>query len=121
MLALSVALLGLTVALGATLALLALRRPGSPPRALVALHGIAALFGYAALIWALRGPARGIATGTQSFGKAAAILLLLAAFLGAMSFVLHRRRRRLPGLWVGAHATVAIAGYVLIVVYLLAG
>lgn len=111
----------MTVALGATLALAALRNPGHPPRVLASLHGILALLGYATLVWALQGPARGSATGTEAFGNAAAILLLLAALLGVASFWLHRRRRRAPGFWIGAHATIAIAGYVLLAVYLLAG
>ena len=45
----------------------------------------------------------------------------LAAGLGLVSLGLHWRRRSLQGFWVGAHATVAITGYVLLAVYLLAG
>jgi hypothetical protein len=57
----------------------------------------------------------------QSIGIAAATLLLLAAILGTASLVLHLRRRRLPGFWIGAHATIAIAGFVILVVYFFAG
>ena len=108
--------------LGAALAVVALqRRNAKPPLWLAGLHGTCALLGYAALLWALRGPARGAATGTQSFGPAAAVLLLVAAALGIASLALHIRRRRLPGFWAGAHASVAIFGYVLLAVYLLLG
>jgi hypothetical protein len=119
---LAVALLGVTVLLGAALAFVSLRRPDAkPPRILATLHGLCAASGYVVLLLALQGPARGAATGTQSFGLAAAILLLLAAMIGAASFALHLRRRRLPGFWVGAHAMVAVAGYVILAVYLFVG
>jgi hypothetical protein len=119
---LAVYVLGFTVLLGAALAFFALRHPGQkPPRMLLALHGVAALLGYLLLLWALQGPARGGATGTQSFGMAAAVLLLLAALFGIASLTLHLRRRRLPGLWVGLHASIAIAGYVILAVYVLVG
>jgi hypothetical protein len=119
---LAVYVLGFTVLLGASLAFFALRHPGQkPPRVLALLHGLAALLGYCLLLWALQGPPRGVATGTQTFGMAAAVLLLLAALLGIASITLHLRRRRLPGLWVGLHASVAIAGYVILAVYVLVG
>jgi len=111
----------LTVLLGAALAFVGLRRSGRPPRALASLHGLAALIGYAALLLALQGPARGAATGTQSFGIVAAILLLLTAVIGVTTLALHWHRRQLPGFWAGAHATIAIAGYVILAVYLFAG
>ncbi len=118
----SVLLLGVTVLLGAALVLVAVASPGKPPsRLLAGAHGACALVGYGALLWALRGPARGIETGTQSFGVTAAVLLLLAAGLGAASLVMHIRQRRLPGFSAGAHASVAIAGYVILAVYLLLG
>lgn len=121
MIALAASVLGLTVLLGAALVFMALRRPGPPPRALAALHGLSALLGYGVLLLALQGPARGAATGTQSFGLAAAVLLLLAALLGIASVTLHLRQRRLPGFWVGLHASIAIAGYVILAVYVLVG
>jgi hypothetical protein len=118
----SVALLGLTVLLGAALVLVAVAAPGKPPsRVLATSHGFGAFLGYVVLLLALRGPARGIETGTQSFGITAAVFLLLAAALGIASFMVHRRQRRLPGFWAGAHASVAIAGYVILAVYLLLG
>lgn len=118
----AVFLFGLTVLLGAALLVSILRRPArQPSRLLVALHGHAALFGLGALLAALSYPATGAATGTQSFRAIAAVLLFAAAGLGLLSLWLHWRRRSLPGGWVGAHVTVAITGYVLLAVYLLAG
>jgi len=66
-------------------------------------------------------PPRGAATGTQSFGLTAAILLLIAAVIGLFSLVLHCRRKRMPGVAIGIHASVAIFGYVILAVYLFAG
>jgi hypothetical protein len=121
-LAFALSLLSLTVLLGAALVVSGLRHPGRPPsRLLVALHGHAALFSFGPLLVVAERGARGVAAGTQYFGIVAAILLLLAAGLGLVSLALHWRRRNLPGFWVGAHATVAIIGYVILAVYLLAG
>jgi hypothetical protein len=122
-LALAIGLLGLTVILGGVLVLVGAKTPGKPPSAwLASLHGIVAAAGVAVLLAALiEGPTRGVATGTQSFGTIAAVLLLLAAGLGIASLVIHIRKRRLPGFWAGAHATIAIAGYVILAVYSLLG
>jgi hypothetical protein len=112
----------LTVLFGATLAIVALRMPDrKPPRLLASLHGICGTVGVVTLLLALRDPSRGVATGTQSFGLVAAILLLLAALIGIVSFALHIRRTRFPGGMVGVHASVAIFGYVILAVYWLAG
>lgn len=125
-LALAVIALGIVVLLGGALAIQIMRAPRRPPpRGLAWLHGIAALIGYGMLLFALAGPpstqARGAATGTQSFGVVAAVMLLLAAALGILSLALHWRRRRMPGIAIGVHASVAIAGYVILAVYLLVG
>ena len=121
---LALALLAFTivVALGSALAIQILRHPARPPlRALAWLHGIAALLSYGVLLVALTGPPRGAATGTQSFGLVAALLFLLAALIGISSLWLHLRRKRMPGIAIGIHASVAIFGYVMLAVYLLAG
>jgi hypothetical protein len=122
---LATAVLSFTVVvlLGAALAIQIMRRPShAPSRVLASLHGLAALLSYGVLVDALiAGPPRGAATGTQSFGVAAAALLLLAALIGSVSLALHRVRRRMPGIAIGIHASVAIFGYVILAVYLLAG
>ena len=112
----------ITVLLGAALAIQILRRAAHAPSRLLAwLHGIAAVVSYGVLLIALMGPPRGAATGTQSFGVTAAVLLLVAAAIGLLSMVLHYRRKRMPGIAIGVHASVAIFGYVILAVYLLAG
>jgi hypothetical protein len=122
--ALTLAVLAFTIVvlLGGTLAIQIVRHPAAPPpRILAWLHGIAALLSYGVLLVALMGPPRGAATGTQSFGLIAALLFLLAAVIGIAGLALHLRRRRMPGIAIGIHASVAIFGYVLLAVYLLAG
>lgn len=122
MLSLAVISFTIVVLLGAALAIQIMRRPShAPSRALAWLHGIAALLSYGALVGALMGAPRGAATGTQSFGVTAAGLLLLAALIGIASLALHLVRRRMPGIAIGIHASVAIFGYVILAVYLLAG
>ena len=121
-LALSVLAFAIVVLLGGALAVQVLRAPTRPPsRVLASLHGIAALISYGMLVVALAGPARGVATGTQSFGLAAAVLLLIAALIGIASLWLHLKRKRMPGIAIGIHASVAIFGYAILAVYLLAG
>ncbi len=122
MLTLTVSVFAVVVLLGAGLGVLLLMRPEcKPPLLLASLHGLGALAGYGMLLVALQGPARGAATGTQSFGVAAAWLLLIALLLGLASYALHLRRRRLPGAWVAIHASVAIAGFVILAVYFFVG
>ena len=122
MLSLAVLSFTIVVLLGAALAIQILRRPlHAPARVLIWLHGIAALLSDGVLVGALMEPTRGTATGTQFFGPTAAILLLAAAFIGLLSLVLHYRRKRMPGIAIGIHASVAIFGYVILAVYLLAG
>ncbi len=107
---------------GVALAVTALCWPAKrPPRALAILHGLLALAGFGVLIPALEGPPRGVASGTQGFGPAAAILLLLAAALGIVSVVRRWRHERPPGFWMGAHVCIAITGYVILAAYFLAG
>lgn len=121
---LSLAVLSFTIVvlLGVALAIQILRRPTHAPSRLLAWsHGIAALLSFGVLLVALRGPPRGAATGTQSFGLIAALLLLVAALIGIASLALHLVRRRMPGVAIGIHASVAIFGYVILAVYLLAG
>jgi hypothetical protein len=123
MLAFAVLAFAVVVLLGGALAIQVMRAPTVPPsRALAWFHGIAALISYGILVVALMAPGtRGAATGTQSFGLVAALLLLLAALLGIVSLALHLMKKRMPGVAVGVHASVAIFGYVILAVYLLAG
>jgi hypothetical protein len=122
MLTLAFALLALAVAVGAVLAVLHLREGrAAPPLALPALHGLLAITGFVTLLIALAGPPRGLQTGAASFGAIAAALLALAALLGFAMLALHLLRRRLPGVLIGAHATLAVSGFVILAVYVLVG
>ena len=118
MLKLAIIAFGLVVLLGCGLAIQVMRAPGkAPSRLLASLHGVVALGSYGVLLAALMGPPHGVATGTQSFGLVAALLLLLAMVLGILALALHLIRKRMPGTAIGVHASVAIVGYVILAVY----
>lgn len=68
---------------------------------------------------ALRGPARGVAEGTASFGAIAAILLALAVLIGVAILAAHLRGKRRAGTLIGIHATLAVGGFVILAAYLL--
>ncbi len=110
------------VVLGALLAVLHFARAGRslPPWPLAALHALAALGGFGLLLFALQGPPRGAAQGTASFGIIAAALFLVAAMVGG-GLLAGRLRQRPPGTTlVGIHATLAVAGFVILTAYVLA-
>jgi hypothetical protein len=123
MLTAALASLAVAVLLGSALAVMHLRTDGAgaPPWRLAALHGLVAVAGLGCLVLALRGPPRGLAQGTAAFGMIAAALLVPAVLLGAGFLVARLRQRRLPGLLIGIHATLAVSGFVILTVYILAG
>ncbi len=112
-------LLSLAVLLGSLLAVLDTQGAGTatPLWPLAALHGLAALGGLACLALALRGPVRGLDQGTASFGMLSAWLLAAAALMGLSLLAARLRRRRLPGLLIGLHATLAVTGFVVLAAY----
>ena len=87
-------------------------------RRCTALLGIGGLL---CLVLALRGPPRGIAQGTASFGAIAATLFALAALVGGAILATHLRNRRRAGALIGVHAAFAVSGFVVLAAYLLAG
>lgn len=112
--------LAAAVLLGSMLALLRLHEGAAPPPwPLGALHGLIGTGGLAALALALRGPPRGLEQGTGSFGMIAAVLVLLAALAGAGLLRARLRKKRLSGALIGAHATLAVSGFVILLVYVL--
>jgi hypothetical protein len=115
-------LLLIAAALGSVLAALGLRTE-APPSSLIygVLHGCLAAAGLAALLFALRGPQRGIAMGVGSFGSIAAVLLAVALLAGLIMLVMRSRAQRVPGLIIGMHATIAITGIVILAAYALVG
>jgi hypothetical protein len=109
------------VLLGAGLALVHLRSEAVAPVAwwLGALHGLLGLGGLACLALALRGPVRGLAQGTASFGTISATLIVLAALFGGL--ILTRRvKHQRAGTLIGIHATLAVSGFVVLAAYVFA-
>lgn len=114
--------LGIAVLLGNVLAVLHLREGATPPPwPLGALHGLIALAGLGLLGLALRGPPRGLDQGTGSFGAIAATLIALAALVGLAQLAGRLRKRRLSGMLIGIHATLAVGGFVILLAYVLVG
>jgi hypothetical protein len=113
------AFLGTTVLLGSVLSVLHLRTDGAaaPRWKLAALHGFLAIAGLSCLVLALRG----LDQGTASFGIIAAALMALAALFGAGFLATRLLKRRLGGILIGIHATLAVSGFVILTVYVLAG
>lgn len=80
-------------------------------------HGLLGVTGFAVLLLALRGPPRGVAEGAASFGVIAAVMVALA-LLAALAIIAAQVRRRAPGtLVVAVHASLAIAGFVVLAAY----
>ena len=116
MLLASTILATIAVLLGLTLALL-FARGSAYPAPLGRLHGALGVAGLVLLLLALREPPRGVAMGAGNFGVIAAWLLAAALLFGLLMLHVSARRRVIPGIAVGTHATLAIAGFVLLVVY----
>jgi hypothetical protein len=105
--------LTLAVAAGCGLAAFHMRtRDGTrrPPAWAGVLHGTAGALGLGALVLLLRGPPRGVATGTADFGLAAAVLLAAALLVGLLIPVT-RRGRGLSATIVAIHGGIAITGF----------
>jgi hypothetical protein len=119
----SFVLLLITTVLGTALAGLHLRAGSTKPPCLPfgALHGLLGIVGLGALLLALRGPARGVAMGVGGFGSIAALLLAAALLAGLAVLIVRWRHRRVPGLVIGIHATIAVSGVVILAAYTLVG
>ena len=123
MLVTAFAILAVVVLLGSVLAVLHLRVNAAtmPPWPLAALHGLLAVGGLCCLALALRGPPRGLDQGTASFGIIATALITLAALVGAGLLATHILKRRIAGIMIGIHATLAVSGFVILTAYVFAG
>jgi phosphatidylglycerophosphate synthase len=120
MLALSFGLLLITALFGGALA--ALHQRQKPPAwQFGAMHGGLGAIGLVALLLALRGPPRGVAMGVGAFGQIATVLLAMALIAGFAIMIARLRDRRVPGLVIGIHATIAISGVVILAAYTLVG
>jgi uncharacterized BrkB/YihY/UPF0761 family membrane protein len=115
MLGLAFALLCAAVLIGAGLAVAYLRGPQATPlhRAVPLLHGLLGGASFAVLLAALRQGLPQTGMGTSGFGTISAVLLGLALMFG-LALGLRGRYHRPPGALVGAHASLAIAGFVVL-------
>jgi hypothetical protein len=111
--------LGIAVLIGSVLGLSHLRTEGivAPPWRLAALHGLVAIAGFGCLLLALEGPPRGLETDTAAFGAIAAVLFSVALLCGIAVLVLRLFGKRRMGALIGIHATLAVAGFVVLIVY----
>jgi hypothetical protein len=114
--------LGIAGLIDSLLAILHLRTDegATPPWWLSVLHGLLAIFGLCCLALALRGPTRGLDHGTASFGMVATVLIVLAALAGVGLFVARAFKKRITGVMIGVHATLAVSGFVVLLAYILA-
>ena len=116
-------ILGVVVLLGSVLAVLHLRvnAAATPSWPLAALHGLLAISGLWCLALALGGPPRGLDQGTASFGTIATAMITLAALVGAGLLAARVLKRRIAGIMIGIHATLAVSGFVILTAYVFAG
>ncbi|HVC51979.1 MAG TPA: hypothetical protein VND87_08155 [Stellaceae bacterium] len=112
---LALAIVALAALLGAVLALPFLRGRGARrvPWPVAATHGAIGAAGLVVLLLALRRGLPPSTMGTAGFGPAAALLLAVALLLGLTIAVASLRRRPAATL-VAVHASVAIAGLVVL-------
>ena len=115
-------LLGLTVLFGISLLVMPqrVRRRGRVwlPKA---AHGIFGIIGFLVLLRTLGEPPSGVNSGVANFGVFAAWLIGAALLLGCFAFAVRWRRRPVSSVVIGIHATLAVAGLVMLGAYLGAG
>jgi hypothetical protein len=85
------------------------------------LHAALGVTGFIVLLFALRGPPRGVAAGAAAFGEIAAAMLAITLVAGLAILVLRLRHWRVMGLYIGIHATIAVCGIVILAAYTLLG
>jgi hypothetical protein len=115
-------ILGIAVLLGCLLAVLYLRTEGAAaPWPLAVLHGLVAVGGLFCLALTLRGSLRGVEQGTASFGIIAVTLVGSAALIGIGSLAMRLLGKRLPGILIGVHGTLAVCGFAILAAYVFSG
>jgi hypothetical protein len=113
--------LTIAVLLGTTLALFYLGIVRWRSTMVGAVHGVLGAMGLGMLAFALKGPARGVVHGVDSFGKYAAIAAALALVGGCVFVLLPVLSRRGTNWLIGGHAILGIAAYVLLLTYVALG
>jgi hypothetical protein len=112
---LAVWILTLAVAAGTALALWHLRATedtARPPFVAGIAHGAVGAAGFVILLFALRGPPRGLGAGVGSFGTMSAALFAGALLTGIVMLLLRRK-----AVVISIHAGIAITGYVLLLAW----
>jgi hypothetical protein len=69
------------------------------------------------LLWRCAGRHGGSLRGTASFGTIAATLVTMAALVGDGLLAAHVFKRRIAGIMIGVHATLAVSGFVILVAF----
>ncbi|MGN6517139.1 MAG: hypothetical protein ACTHLR_15010 [Rhizomicrobium sp.] len=85
------------------------------------IHALLALTGLVLLIAALGGPARGAEYGVQSFGLIATALGYIAFAIGLVVAGLQILAKKSVGWLIGAHVTLGIAAYFILMTYVAFG
>lgn len=120
MITLAFGVLAAAALFGAVLAILYARGPDARPigRVVPAVHAAIGVAGLALLVAALRAGPGAVAArmGIANFGIFAAFLIALAFLVGLVIASYVWRGRRPGGAWIGAHATLAVAGVTLLLV-----
>ncbi len=114
--------LAVAIGVGSVLATWYLRQTnaGPAPWPLAIAHGFLGLGGLGCLLLSLGGPPRGVDQGTASFGAISAVLIAMAAAAGAALLARRFVKRWRGGTLIGLHATLAVAGFVILAAYVLA-
>jgi len=113
-----VVLLGAAVILGIFLGYQYLRRVRSRP-VLIGVHLLLGAGGLEVLAVLLRGAPDGDTLAPGKLGKVAAGLVVLALFSGLLAPMLGRRSRETMNIALATHAAVALAGFTLVLVWIL--
>jgi hypothetical protein len=106
---------------GLTLAILHFRAHGKthPPTSLAMLHGLLAVVAVIFLIIGIAATPSGFSAGFASMAVTSLVLFVLAALGGAYMFLgKHLRGEPLPTPVVVIHGLAAVAGFVLLLIYL---
>ena len=106
---------------GLTLAILHFRARGKthPPTSLAMLHGLLAVVAVIFLIIGIAATPSGFSAGFASMAVTSLVLFVLAALGGAYMFLgKHLRGEPLPTPVVVIHGLAAVAGFVLLLIYL---
>lgn len=120
MFALSLVVFAIAALGGVTLAVLHFHAGGKehPPTALAMLHGVVAAVALLLLLIGIGATSAGFAAGFSSLAIVALLLFVLAALGGAyMFFGRHLRGEPLPTPVVVIHGLVAVAAFVVLLVY----